>query len=122
MINWSLHMLGSSVTMLGRLSESHAYLTEGTEAMVRAGETTGLVLVLDDWVDYASSRRLRARIAPARRRQTSPGTDVDRPGGMVQPRPACSGRAFPGIDDQARARLEAEGAALTLDQAVALAL
>ena len=123
MIDWSLHMLGSSVTMLGRLSESHAYLTEGTEAMVRAGETTGLVLVLDDWVDYAFlagdyERALRVHGA-ARHLQEQTSTGLAEWSNLNL---RAGGRAFPGIDDQARARLEAEGAALTLDQAVALAL
>jgi tetratricopeptide (TPR) repeat protein len=123
MVNWALHMLGSSVTMLGRYTDAHRYLTEGTMAMVRAGETTGLVIVLDDWVDYnffTGDYERAVRLHGAARHlqeQTSTGlaewSNLTIRGG---------GRDYPGIDDEARARLEAEGAALSLDAAIALAL
>jgi hypothetical protein len=116
-------MLGASVTMLGRFTEAHRYLTEGTKAMVRAGETTGLVIVLDDWVDYdffTGDHERAVRLHGAARHlqeQTSTGladwSNLTIRGG---------GRDYPGIDPETRARLEADGAALTLDEAIALAL
>jgi len=123
MVNWSLHMLGASVTMLGKNRDAHRYLTEGTQAMVRAGETTGLVIVLDDWVDYnyfTGDHERAIRLHGAARhlqQQTSTGlaewSNLTIRGG---------GRDYPGIDAETRARLEAEGAALPLDDAIALAL
>jgi predicted ATPase len=123
MINWSLHMLGSSETLLGHYQDAHEYLVIGTEAMVKAGETTGLVLVLDDWVDYNYftgdyERALRLHGAARRLQdQTSTGlaewSNLSLRGG---------GREYPGIDDETRQRLVAEGAALPLDDAIALAL
>jgi tetratricopeptide (TPR) repeat protein len=123
MINWSLHMLGASVTMLGRFAEAHAYLLEGTEAMVRAGEMTGLVLVLDDWVDYCffsgdHDRALRLYGA-ARRLQAKTSTGLAEWSNIGL---RGGGRTFPGIDAEKRARLEAEGATLGLDEAIALAI
>ncbi len=123
MVNWSLHMLGASVLMLGKFTEAHRYLTEGTLAMVRAGEMTGLVIVLDDWVDYdyfTGDHERAIRLHGAARhlqQQTSTGlaewSNLTIRGG---------GRDYPGIDAETRARLEAEGAALPLDDAIALAL
>ena len=123
MVNWALHMLGSSVTMLGRFADAHRYLSEGTEAMVRAGETTGLVLVLDDWVDYAffvgDHERALKLYGAARRLQAQTSTGLAEWSNISLRR---GGRVFPGVDDESRSRLEAEGAALTLDEAIALAL
>jgi predicted ATPase len=123
MINWALHMLGSSETMLGHFSDAHRHLTEGTQAMVRAGETTGLVLVLDDWVDYSyfvgdHERALRLYGAARHlQEQTSTGlaewSNLSVRGGR---------RSYAEIDAVMRTRLEAEGASLSLDDAVALAL
>jgi len=123
MINWSLHMLGASVTMLGRFPDGHRYLTEGTEAMVRAGETTGLVIVLDDWVDYDFftgdyERAIRLHGA-ARHLQEQTSTGLAEWSNLTS---RGGGRDYPGIDAETRARLEAEGAALPLDEAIALAL
>ncbi len=123
MTNWSLHMLGASVTMLGRFADAHRYLTEATEAMVRAGETTGLVLVLDDWVDYCYlvgdlERALRLYGA-ARRLQAVTSTGLAEWSNI---RLRGGGRSFPGIDAETRERLEADGATLSLDEAIALAI
>ena len=123
MLNWSLHMLGASVTMLGKYSEAHRYLTEGTEAMVRAGETTGLVIVLDDWVDYNYftgdyERSLRLNGA-ARHLQEQTSTGLAEWSNMTLRGP---GREYPGIDLETQASLQAEGAALPLDEAITLAL
>ena len=120
MTNWSLHMLGASVTMLGRFAEAHRYLTEGTQAMVRAGETTGLVLVLDDWVDYGYfvgdlERALRLYGA-ARRLQAQTSTGLAEWSNIGL---RGRGRSFPSIDAETRERLETEGAGLSLDDAVA---
>jgi predicted ATPase/class 3 adenylate cyclase len=123
MVNWSLHMLGSSETMLSRFEGAHRYLTEGTESMVRAGETTGLVIVLDDWVDYnfftGDLERSLRLFGAARHLQEQTSTGLAEWSNLNV---RGVGRDYPGIDPEARARLVAEGAALTLDDAVALAL
>ncbi len=123
MTNWSLHMLGASVTMLGKYSEAHRYLTEGTEAMVRAGETTGLVIVLDDWVDYdfftGDYERALRLYGAARHLQEQTSTGLAAWSNMTI---RGGGREYPGYDAETRASLEAEGAALPLDEAIALAL
>ena len=104
MVNWSLHMLGSSDTMLGKFAAAHRHLTEGTKSMVRAGETTGLVIVLDDWVDYDFfTGRPRASPQVAGRGAPSPGADLDGPRRVVEPEASeATDRDYPGIDPEAR--------------------
>jgi predicted ATPase/class 3 adenylate cyclase len=123
MLNLSLHMLGSSVTQLGRFAEAHRYLTEGTQAMARAGETTGLVLVLDDWVDYAyfigDHERAVRLYGAARHFQAQTSTGLAEWSNISMSR---GGRVFAGIDAETRSRLEAEGASLALDEAIAMAI
>ena len=123
MVNWSLHMLGASVTMLGQFGEAHRYLTEGTEAMVRAGEMTGLVIVLDDWVDYdfftGDYERAIRLYGAARHLQEQTSTGLAEWSNMTI---RGGGRDYPGIDAETQRPPEAEGAALPLDEAIALAL
>jgi predicted ATPase/class 3 adenylate cyclase len=122
MVNWSLHMLGGAETMLGHYAAAHVYLTEGTESMVRAGETTGLVLVLDDWADYAyftgDHERAIRLVGAARRFQEETSTGLAAWSNLQL---RGGGRTFSDIDAERRAALEAEGAALSLEDAVALA-
>ena len=91
--------------------------------MVRAGETTGLVIVLDDWVDYDYftgdyERSLRLNGA-ARHLQEQTSTGLAEWSNMTL---RGGGRTYPGIGAEAQASLEAEGAALPLDEAISLAL
>ena len=53
MQGWVLHMLGTTEIRLGQLDSALGHIRGALVNMRAAGETTGLVLVLDDFADYA---------------------------------------------------------------------
>ena len=120
---WSLHMLGTAKLMLGYYREAHELLAEGLQRMVAAGETPGIVLVLDDWVDLAyfsgDFGRAQRLVGAARRLQAETATGLA-DWSNLQLR--SKERQYGDLTPEDMTRLRAEGAALSLDGAVALAL
>ena len=55
MQGWVLHMLGTTEIRLGQLDSALGHIRGALVNMRAAGETTGLVLVLDDFADYAAA-------------------------------------------------------------------
>ena len=123
MIGWTLHMMGSAEVRLRRLASAYNHLAEALRAMVSDQETTGIVLVLDDFADFASvigdvERSLRLQGA-ARRLEEETSAGLAGASNAIMARfELPTGDLSPGQVD----RLRAEGRALTLDEAVALAL
>jgi predicted ATPase/class 3 adenylate cyclase len=56
MQGWVLHMLGSTEIRAGLLEDGKLHITGALRAMRHAGETTGMVLVLDDFADLAAAK------------------------------------------------------------------
>ena len=122
---WSLHMLGTALLRNGDVAEARENVTHAIRHFHAAGDASGLTLTLDDLSavavadgDLPRAARLRgaARNLTPRRAPSWPGTSRRRSSAA----PArASGRRCPADD---LARYGAEGAALTLDEAVAYAL
>lgn len=123
MAGWSLHMLGSAEVKLGRLGSAYGHLRDALLAMVADRETTGIVLSLDDFAELTSatgdvSRSLRLWGA-ARRLQEETGTGLAGFANQLMSRfELPTGGLSPAEVDA----LQAEGRALSTDEAVALAL
>ncbi len=120
---WALHMLGTAEVKLGRFSLAYAHLAEALRAMVADRETTGIVLVLDDFAELAAAigdvpRSLRLEGA-ARTLQDQTGTGLAGFANAVMNR---SRLPTGDLTADEVARLRAEGRALTTEAAVALAL
>jgi len=122
---WSLHMLGSTLLRGNRPDESRPLLRDALGRFHAASDAAGIALVLDDLasqavVDGEIPRAARIRGA-ARRLTVATGAQL---AGLVdeqieaRARPHVSGHLSP----EDLARYQAEGAAMTLDQAVAFAL
>ncbi|MFI5261075.1 MAG: adenylate/guanylate cyclase domain-containing protein [Candidatus Limnocylindrales bacterium] len=56
MLGWVLHMLGSTEVRLGSLAPADEHIRGALVRMQQAGETTGIVMVLDDFADLAAAR------------------------------------------------------------------
>jgi predicted ATPase/class 3 adenylate cyclase len=122
---WALHMLGSTLLKRGKADEARAALQIALRIFHDAGDTAGITLLLDDLSavavasgDAPAGARLRGA---ARRLEAETGTQL---AGLIEDRfetgsrPAV--RKAMSADDLAR--FAAEGAAMTLDEAVAYAL
>ncbi len=123
MTAWALHMLGSTEVHTGHLASSWGHLREAIEMMRAAGETTGLVLALDDFSDLANAAGdlpRAARLAGAARSlEDATGTRL---AGISARLMARSDRTMEALPPEQIAKFAAEGRALTLDEAVELAL
>jgi predicted ATPase/class 3 adenylate cyclase len=126
-LGWALHNVGVLAVRTGKLQEARAPLTEGLELFRAAGDLSGVVLLLLDFAELAAAqgqteRSLRIYGAATELAKSS-GTqlgDVMREENAVF---ALSTRALLEETDTAlRDRLVAEGAALSKDDAIALAL
>ncbi len=123
MIGWALHMTGSAEVRLGRLQAAHDHLSEALRAMLADRETTGIVLVLDDFSELANAAgdiRRSARLAGAARKlQDETGTGL---AGFANELMDRSNFSFGGLAAEEVERLRAEGRAMTTDEAVDVAL
>jgi predicted ATPase/class 3 adenylate cyclase len=61
MMGWVLHMLGSTEVRLGKLGPAEEHIREDLLSMQAAGETTGIVMIIDDFADLAAARQLIPR-------------------------------------------------------------
>jgi predicted ATPase/class 3 adenylate cyclase len=122
---WSLHMLGTSQLRHGELVEARASIEHAIRHFVAAGDAAGITLTLDDASAVAVAegdlpRAARLRGA-ARNLTAETGTGL---AGYVED--SFDWRARPGVrtrmSEEDLARYGAEGAAMTLDEAVAYAL
>lgn len=122
---WSLHMLGTALLRLEKTDESRTNLRHALRHFHEASDAAGMAMVFDDLGsqavadgDLAKAARLRGA---ARRLTTATGATL---AGYVTEelesleRPNVVGK----LDPEALARLGAEGAAMSLDDAVAYAL
>lgn len=122
---WSLHMLGGSLLRQGRPGDAGEILLHALRHFYDASDAAGIALVFDDLHSHAVSEGdlpRAARIYGAARRLTA-ATGAELAGYVDeqfehQQRPHINGRMA--TDDLER--LSAEGAAMTLDEAVAYAL
>ncbi len=122
---WALHMLGSALLRNGELDEARELIQHAIRHFQAAGDTAGLTMTLDDMSALAAAageldRAARLRGA-ARNLTNETGTGLasyveDNFETDVRP----SIRSYMAAEDLER--LGAEGAAMTLDQAVAYAL
>ena len=122
---WSLHMLGSAILRQGRVGEAGEILRHALRHFFDASDAAGISLVFDDLHSEAVSRGDLERAAriygAARRLSAATGTGLAEYVDVQfehQGRPHISGR-LPAAELE---RLGAEGAAMTLDQAVAYGL
>lgn len=122
---WSLHMLGSALLRQGRPDESRGFLRHALSHFHEASDAAGMAMVLDDLAaqsvaDADLTRAARLRGA-AKRLTAATGAAL---AGYVDEqfefhaRPQIADK----LDPQELDRLAAEGAAMSLDQAVAYAL
>ena len=122
---WSLHMMGVADVMLEDFPAAEDAFRHALRHFSEAGDITGQSLIVDDFATLALASGDKERgirlWGAARRIQETLGT------GLVRAQIASRGRAWiePGPDDatpERRAELEAEGGALTLEEALAYAL
>jgi predicted ATPase/class 3 adenylate cyclase len=125
MAAWAKHMLGGALLRQDRYEEARSVLRDALTHFHEASDTSGLALVLDDLASQAVAdddlpRAARLR-GTARRLTVVTGATL---AGFIDEafehgvRPHVSGKLSP----EDLARYEAEGAAMTLDEAVAYAL
>jgi len=122
MQGWVLHMLGSTEIRLGQLDSALRHIRGALVNMRAAGETTGMVLVLDDFADHAAAtgdipRSLRL-IGAGRALEDATGTGLAAVTEDIMRRERY--REALGAEDADR--LVAEGRAMSLDEAVEYAL
>ncbi|MFL5688353.1 MAG: ATP-binding protein, partial [Chloroflexota bacterium] len=123
---WSLHMVGTAQLRLGDYAPARANVTHAMRHFYDSGDAAGITLTLDDLSSVAVAEGdlpRAARLRGAARNLTAlTGTglagyvdEVFESGGV---RPAVRGH----MPDEDVARYGSEGAAMTLDEAVAYAL
>ncbi|HKB27704.1 MAG TPA: hypothetical protein VKC59_01660, partial [Candidatus Limnocylindrales bacterium] len=122
---WSLHMLGVALVRVQRLDEGRAYLEQAIGNFYRASDTAGVTLALDDMSAHAAADgdlERAARLWGAARSLTS--TTGATLATVVDTAVYGQGRSAirSGLDPDDLDRLAREGAAMTLDEAVAYAL
>ena len=122
---WALHMLGSGLLRNGETDEARRHVEHAMRHFHAAGDAAGLTLTLDDMsavavADGDLDRAARLRGA-ARSLTTETGTGL-----ATYVEDAFESGVRPGIRSHMAAdeveRLGAEGAAMSLDEAVAYAL
>jgi predicted ATPase/class 3 adenylate cyclase len=119
---WVLHMLGSTEIRMGLMEDATAHITSALTTMKRAGETTGMVLVLDDFADLAGAtgdlpRSLRL-IGAARALEDATDTRL----AAVTEDLMRRERYREALESADADRFLAEGRAMNLEEAVAYAL
>ncbi len=122
---WSLHMLGTALLRNGDIQGARTQIEEAIRHFHASGDAAGLTLCLDDMSAIAVAEGDLPRAArlhgAARNLTTETGTDLAR---FVEDTFEVGAR--PGIRSQMASddlnRLASEGAAWTLDEAVAYAL
>jgi predicted ATPase/class 3 adenylate cyclase len=122
---WSLHMLGSALLRLGRIEEARPILRHALRHFHGASDAAGMALVMDDLHSQAvmdgDLPRAARLYGTARRLTAATGAEL---AGFVDEqfetgaRPHIASR----LPSEELARYQAEGAAMTLDEAVAYAL
>ena len=122
MRGWVLHMLGTTEIRLGQLDSALEHITGAILSMRAAGETTGMVLILDDFADYAGAtgdlpRSLRL-FGAGRALEDATGTGLAAATEVVMRRE----RYREALKAEDADRLVAEGRAMSLDEAVEYAL
>ncbi len=123
MVGWGLHLDSIGLIRFGRFDEARAELIEALSLFVRAGDVSGIALLLDDWADLALAeglieRSVRLSGAAAAFQATS-GADL---GSVIN---KAEGRSLPDagrLDPETLARAWAEGQAMSLEEAVAYVL
>ena len=122
MRGWVLHMLGSTEIRLGQLDPALEHITGAMLSMRAAGETTGMVLILDDFADLAAASGDLARslrlVGAGRALEDATDTRLAAATELVMRRERY--REAMGLEDADR--LMAEGRAMSLDEAVEYAL
>lgn len=122
---WSLHMLGSGLLRNGEVAEGKQHVAHAVRHFHAAGDTAGLTLTLDDLsaVAVAEGDLVRAARLRGVARNLTAETGAGLAGYVEE---AFEQRARPGVRaHMSKADVErygAEGAAMTLDEAVAYAL
>lgn len=122
---WSLHMLGSGLLRNGEVAEGKQHVAHAVRHFHAAGDTAGLTLTLDDLsaVAVAEGDLVRAARLRGAARNLTAETGAGLAGYVEE---AFEQRARPGVRaHMSKADVErygAEGAAMTLDEAVAYAL
>lgn len=122
---WSLHMLGSGLLRGGDVNGAREHIVHAMRHFYAAGDAAGLTLAFDDLSsvtvaegDFPRAARLRGA---ARNLTTETGAGL---AGYVED--TFEGRVRPGVrshmSEEDLARYGAEGAAMTLEEAVAYAL
>ncbi len=118
---WILRMLGSAEIRLGRLDPAAQHISAAMRAMQDAGETTGIALVLDDFADYAAARGdLRRAVqlnGAARALEEQTATGLAGTTSTVMRYWDYRGT----LSEEDAQRLLAEGRAMRLNDAIALA-
>jgi predicted ATPase/class 3 adenylate cyclase len=121
---WALHMTGLCDVLLADYPAADDAFRHALRHFADAGDITGQALIVDDFATLALASGDKERgirlWGAARRIQETLGT------GLVQAQISSTGQAWiePGADDatpERRAELEAEGRALTLEEALAYA-
>ena len=122
---WALHMMGVSNVLTSDFPAADDAFRHALGHFAAAGDITGQALIVDDFATLALASGDKERgirlWAAARRIQETLGT------GLVQAQINSPGKAWsePGPEDatpERRAELEAEGRALTLEEALAYAV
>jgi predicted ATPase/class 3 adenylate cyclase len=124
MAAWSLHMLGGALDRQDRADEAQPFYHAALRHFHAAGDAAGIALVLDDLARSALVRRefeRSTRLRGAARRLTI-ATGANLAGYSDAFLRAFTPDVVNPLASEAVERLAAEGAALTLDQAVAYAL
>jgi hypothetical protein len=125
MAAWSRHMLGGSLIRQDRSDEARPHLRTALRTFHDASDAAGMAMVLDDLASQAvvdDDLPRAARIRGAARRLTA-ATGAQLAGFVDEQfehgiRPHVAGR----LDPDELERYQAEGAAMSLDEAVAYAL
>ena len=123
MVGWGLHVDSLGLIRAGRFDEAHAELTEALSIFSRAGDVSGIALLLDDFADLALAeghveRSVRLSGAAASFQATS-GADL---GSIIN---RVEGRSLPDaarLGPGALERAWSKGQAMSIDEAVAEAL
>ena len=122
---WSLHMLGTSLLRQGELDQARTAIEEAIGHFVAAGDAAGITLTLDDASAVAVAEGDLPRAARLRGAARNL-TDETGAGLASYVEDSFDWRARPGVrtrmSEEDLARYGAEGAAMTLDEAVAYAL
>jgi len=124
---WALHSLGVAMVRLKAMDEARAAFSEGLELFTRAGDLSGIVLFFYDFAELAAAQRRDER---AMRLFGAGQTLKDRTGTQLADFLREENRPFSlevialleRIGAEQKARLTAEGAALSQERAIAFAL